>query len=110
VFYAHSAETGYSPWDTITVGPRIGYNARLTRDLSIWPAISVAYGLSAQGQARLKDISASAYVPLVFEPAPHLFGGIGPFFTSSWSATQGSGFGDNARDYGLLVMLGGWVG
>jgi hypothetical protein len=111
--------------DQTTIGllPRIGYNIPIGAAASIWPRGSLAYvhysnSVSSTGVGTTSSsytVSFIAFVPVLFQPAPHFFVGGGPFLSTDLVSKSDDGFGNSvdgskATEFGLLSTLGGYFG
>jgi hypothetical protein len=73
----------------VDLGPRVGYAARLSGWLSLWPraGITFLYGDTSFGSTYVLDVSVDA--PLVFRVAPHAALTVGPSFDRTlWSKSN----------------------
>jgi hypothetical protein len=52
VGYAHFDQPGFPASDSLSLGPRVGYDVRLARQWSFWPDVYAAYGASWGGARR----------------------------------------------------------
>ncbi len=114
VSYSHAAATGEPSFDSVWVGPRIGYNSELGDHFSFWPTASVSYGETWSGpSSHSQSLTVSGYAPLLYHPVPHFFLGFGPNFVtavaSSSSTPQGTTDNPLFTQYGLSFTAGGWV-
>ncbi|HVK72261.1 MAG TPA: outer membrane beta-barrel protein [Kofleriaceae bacterium] len=95
-----------------------GYHVRLGDRLHLWPQAVVGYGraTSTVGQLEVSgsSVDAGVFVPVLYEPAPHFFIGVGPAFTTTLTSTLAVGDdesdGTKSTHYGLLATLGGYFG
>ena len=108
---------------TTTIGllPRIGYNIPIGPTASIWPRASLAYlhySYSTAGAAYDNSnytVSFIAFVPLLFQPAPHFFIGGGPYLSTDLISKYDSGGGVSGdtfktTTFGLQSTVGGYFG
>jgi hypothetical protein len=87
----------------LDVGPRVGYDIRLSPVLSVWPSAFGALGTSWFTSGSSSALRVGASVPVLLHPVPHFFVGLGPHLetdlTGTWKATT----------YGLDLTVGGWL-
>jgi hypothetical protein len=110
VTYSGVYGSGFAPVETVSTGPRVGYNLSLGERFSLWPTASVAYSMSRESGLRSDAVSASGYVPVLAHLASHFFVGFGPtvtFATSVAPPTSGTSFREFL--YGASFTVGGWV-
>ena len=96
---AWSLEQRNGDTSTTTIGllPRIGYNFPIGPTASIWPRASLAYlhcSYSSTGGAYSTSnytVSFIAFVPVLFQPAPHFFIGGGPYLSTDLVSKYDSG-------------------
>lgn len=114
--YGHQAAPGYPDADSLSVGPRVGYDVTLGDHWSLWPQVYGASGATwGSDGSRAVAWSAGAYVPALYHPAPHVFLGLGPTVVTTYFPAMGNGSQEvtpsvTLTTYGLLATLGGWVG
>jgi hypothetical protein len=110
------SKSGAGDGTRIGIGPRVGYNLKLSDMLSIWPKAGFAYAYSSatvsqqvsDGATLERNSSGSAiamnmFVPIMVHPAPHFFGGFGPFLDVDLSGD------DRVTMFGAKLTLGGWI-
>jgi hypothetical protein len=108
---------------TTTIGllPHIGYNIPIGPTASIWPRASLAYlhySYSTPGASYENSnytVSFIAFVPVLFQPAPHFFIGGGPYLSTDLISKYDSGGGASGdtfktTTFGLLSTVGGYFG
>ena len=101
---------------TIGVLPRIGYNIPIGPVASIWPRISLAYLHTSSdvtgGGASTSSYTFSfiAFVPILFQPAPHFFIGGGPYLSTDLISKVESTDSYKSTDIGVLSTVGGYFG
>jgi hypothetical protein len=103
---------------TVTIMPRVGYNAPISDLISIWLRAGFAYlHSSADSGGTSLTLSQTAVVleaPLLFHPAPHFFLGAGPIFQTQLSNSEsGGGLSmdqPKRTDFGIEAMIGGYFG
>jgi len=87
---------------TVDLGARVGYNLAIAEQIGIWPRVGLFYAHTS----RHPDSSSTAVLRLdaafLYHLAPHLFVGLGPYFTQD---IDGGGHG-----YGIDSTVGGWFG
>jgi hypothetical protein len=101
-----TAEGGSST--RFSIGPRIGYNFRLTDLVSVWPKVGFAFATTSTdpdvGEGTSSTgIALNLFAPIMFHPATHFFAGFGPFLDTDLSGD------DKVTVFGLKLTLGGWV-
>jgi hypothetical protein len=106
--------------DSTTIGllPRIGYNIPIGPTASIWPRASLGYirnSISGNGSSSSNySVAFIAFVPVLFQPAPHFFIGGGPYLSTDLVAkfTSGGASSDSSKltAFGLQSTLGGYFG
>lgn len=106
--YSHTAQSGSDPFDSVSVGPRIGYNVPIGDHCSFWPSVYGAYNDSWSSSLDDRSVTVGAYAPLLYHPVPHFFVGIGPLV--SVGTSLGNATAPVLTDYGLSATVGGWVG
>jgi hypothetical protein len=115
VAYSHSEAAGDPGFDSLSVGPRVGYNVPLGEHLSVWPGVGLSFGEAWFGTgAGNISLGVSSYVPLLYHPVSHFFVGLGPYLSreilSASTTTQGANSDDPlATSYGVSFTAGGWV-
>jgi hypothetical protein len=110
------SKSGAGDGTRIGIGPRVGYNIKLSEMLSIWPKVGFAYAYSSStvservtdGATLERNTSGSAiamnvFVPIMVHPAPHFFAGFGPFLDVDLSGD------DRVTMFGAKLTLGGWI-
>jgi hypothetical protein len=109
------SKSGAGDGSRIGVGPRVGYNIKLSDMLSIWPKAGFAFAhssatVSAQaGGVEVSEtrsgnaLAMNLFAPLMVHPAPHFFGGFGPFLDVDLSGD------DRVTMFGAKLTLGGWI-
>jgi hypothetical protein len=101
---SQAAQASYHS-DALTLGPRVGYDIALSRDVSLWPSVFGAFGETWSSVGNASGLRAGASVPVLFHPVRHFFIGVGPFVTTDFA----TGAGPRYTDYGLDLTLGGWL-
>lgn len=104
--------------DQTTIGllPRIAYNIPIGPTTSIWPRGSLGYihysnSYSGGGPSQSSyTVSFIAFVPILFQPAPHFFIGGGPYLSTDLISKIESTDGIKTTEFGLLSTLGGYFG
>jgi hypothetical protein len=110
------SKSGAGDGTRIGIGPRVGYNLKLSDMLSVWPKAGFAYAYSSStisqevtDGARIERSSSGSalalnlFVPLMIHPAPHFFAGFGPFLDVDLSGD------DRVTMFGAKLTLGGWL-
>ena len=104
------------------IAPRVGYNIPISDSLSFWPKVFFGYTtVSSSGGSTVNGVSTNpgfnstgigVFAPLMIDPAPHFFLGIGPNFSTQFSSNQTSGSASQSlpkvTQVGLQMTLGGW--
>lgn len=95
------------------IGPRVGYNIRLSDLISVWPKIGFSFSTTSSDvdagenvEVTTSDnsgIALNLFVPLMFHPAQHFFAGFGPFLDTDLSGD------DKVTSFGLRLTIGGWL-
>jgi hypothetical protein len=102
----------------LQIQARVGWNITLAETVSLWAraAVGFAHASSSMTQngmnssATSSSIPVTLFVPLLWEPAPHLFLGFGPVFTTQFlSKMQGNSI-DPITQYGAQSVVGGYFG
>ena len=93
--------TSGSPGTTvIDIGARAGYSLGITDKIGIWGRTGIFYS----HYSRHPDSSSTTLfrldAPILYHLAPHVFAGIGPYFTQN--------LGGGGHGYGLDSIVGGW--
>lgn len=101
-----------------SVGPRVGYNLRLSESFSIWPKIGFAFASTSQdrddievpGEPDIEGDSGSStslqlnlFAPVMFHPAEHFFLGLGPAFDLDLTGDA------KATTLAIRLTIGGWI-
>lgn len=97
-----------------SVGPRVGYNIRLSDLVSIWPKLGFSFATTSTDidtpsedvtitTSENSGIALNLFAPIMFHPAPHFFAGFGPFLDTDLSGD------DKVTVFGLKLTLGGWI-
>jgi hypothetical protein len=88
----------------LSFGPRAGFQFPLSERWSLWPrgGVSFAFTDSSVGSSQ-NAIALNLFLPILFEPAPHFFGGLGPFLDTDLSGDS------RATVWGLKITAGGWL-
>jgi hypothetical protein len=92
--------------------PRLGYDVPLGTNLSIWPKVFFEHlgysdGGSASGYGNIQLLG--AYVPVLYQVAPHFFLGLGPnVVTELGASSDGNSATNKATAYGVFASIGGW--
>ena len=105
--------------DMTAVGaaPVIAYNIGMGESVSLLPELSLAYmsadnGKSGDAQFKLTNTTLGVYVPVLWHVAPHIFLGVGPYFTADLAAKQTAlakqEDSDKTTAWGLKTVIGGW--
>ena len=121
LLYEHlgSSEGGTtSSSDSFGIGPRVGYNVRLSDSFSLWPRASFTFVTTSNSQGNQSfsnnTTEVGLFVPVLFHPAQHFFLGVGPILSVELSDSNSqngiSVDGGKATTYGIAFTLGGWVG
>ena len=109
-------------------GPRIGYDLRLGKHVSIWPRADIAFArvTSERSQAPIPSLNVNAPastdshatavsfgldVPVLLHVATHAFLGLGPYLRRDLYRHYdgGTGGGDRFTRYGVELLVGGWL-
>jgi len=103
---------------SISIGPRLGYNALLSDRLSIWPKAGFAIARTSQtdeGATLPSDIivadddethtnvQLNLFVPLMFHPVEHFFLGLGPALDQDLTGDA------KATVVAVRLTIGGWI-
>lgn len=109
------------------IGPRVGYDLKLTDTITFWPKLFFGYqtlsGSNNSGSANSTEIG--IFAPFLWHPAPHFFLGIGPNVwtqlsnnVTSVSTSSGTGVPTTTTSQtqaepkvtqlGLQATFGGW--
>jgi hypothetical protein len=108
-------KSGESNGVRFTIGPRVGYNFKVSRLLSIWPRLGLAYAYTSSDQvvqnfagqelqtAKGNAISINIFAPVMVHPAPHFFAGLGPFVEADLNGDR------RATSWGVKLTMGGWL-
>jgi hypothetical protein len=104
--------------DTTTIGllPRVGYDISIGPTASIWPRASLAYLHNSTSSSAGGDtvswytVSFIAFVPVLFQPAPHFFIGGGPYLSADLISKYQSTPGNKTTALGLVSTVGGYFG
>ena len=113
VLYDHLEESGYSADNSVSIGPRIGYDVPLGDHASLWPVLFGSYSNTwIVGNPLEWSVAVGAYVPVLYHPAPHFFLGIGrrsmPQSITSRSTPQWNTDALRTTTYGISATVGGW--
>ena len=101
---------------TIGLAPRIGYNIPIGPTASIWPRAGIAYTHTSESQTGggtsipSYKVTLSAFVPVIFQPAPHFFIGGGPFLSTDLVSQRSMTDYYKASEFGLQSTIGGYFG
>jgi hypothetical protein len=104
---------------SVSIGPRVGYNAELSNRLSIWPKVGLAVARTSQtdegavlpggggvvvGQNSEANTSVqlNLFVPIMFHPVDHFFLGLGPALDQDLSGDS------KATVVAVRLASGGW--
>lgn len=113
----HASAPGGSS-TSISVGPRVGYNALVTDRLSIWPKVGFAIARTSQSDegATLPsgvvvadddethtNVQVNLFVPIMFHPVDHFFLGIGPALDQDLTGDA------RATVVAVRLTIGGWI-
>lgn len=101
-----------------SIGPRVGYNLRVSELFSVWPKVGLSFASTTEKQDAVvlpdgsrvdaSDTSSTSlqlnlFVPLMFHPVKHFFLGLGPGLDLDLT-------GDNkATTIAVRLTLGGWL-
>jgi hypothetical protein len=85
---------------TIDLGVRAGYNLNINEKVGIWPKVGIYYSHVSEHPDSSNTTTFRLDAPFLYHLAPHLFAGIGPYFSLD---LNGGGNG-----YGLDSIVGGW--
>jgi len=101
------SKTGDNKTVDFQLGPRVGYDFEIGRQLSVWPKLGLLFAHAKYKEPGNTDknnaVQLNLFMPLMFHPAPHFFVGFGPFLEADLN-------GDNrATQLGFKLTLGGWV-
>ena len=109
------SKTGDSHATRFGLGPRVGYNIGVSDLVSVWPKIGFSYSSTSTsttistpvgpqtGSVAASSLALNLYVPIMFHPAKHFFGGFGPFLDTDLS-------GDVKQTvFGAKLTVGGWL-
>ena len=102
---------------TIGLTPRAGYNVPLSPVASLWPRAGIGYfhtsnsysGTGIMGTSGYR-VTLSAFVPVLFQPAPHFFIGGGPFLSTDLVSKFQQMDYTKVTDFGLQSTIGGYFG
>jgi hypothetical protein len=110
------ATSGDNDSSRFSIGPRVGYNFPFSDLISIWPKAGFSYAHTSNsvtvpgpGNTTVSTSnSASAFalnlfVPVMFHPVRHFFGGFGPFLDTDLSGDA------KATVFGGKLTIGGWI-
>jgi hypothetical protein len=92
-------------WSGAGVSARVGYDARLSDPVSIWPAFSFSYEHIWSGPLSADGVLAGVFVPLLFH-AGHAVLGVGPDFGLGVRVGGSAPYG---FEYGLRLTVGAWA-
>jgi len=101
---------------TIGLSPRIGYNIPIGPTASIWPRAGVAYVHASDSPAGGGTgiggykVTLRAFVPVIFQPAPHFFIGGGPFLNTDLVSQRNMTDDYKTSEFGLQSTIGGYFG
>jgi len=101
---------------TIGLAPRIGYNIPIGPTASIWPRAGIAYTHTSEsptgGGTSIPSykVTLFAFVPVIFQPAPHFFIGGGPFLSTDLVSQRNMADYYKSSEFGLQATLGGYFG
>jgi len=96
--------------------PRIGYNFPLGSKASIWPRLAAGYYFRSDSagagypSASGYIFTFSAFVPVLFHPAPHFFIGGGPMFSTQLVSKYESVDQTTFSEFGVQTTVGGYFG
>jgi hypothetical protein len=115
-FEYNSAPGGDST--AFSVGPRVGYNVRLSNRVSVWPKLGFSLANTTQETEEVvlpsgatiggdeetnTSLQLNLFAPVMFHPVEHFFIGFGPALDLDLN-------GDNkATTLALRLTLGGWI-
>lgn len=91
------------------IGPRLGYDYRLSDMVSLWPRAGVSLAVTSADNAGPGDsaedttFALNLFVPLMVHPARHFFIGLGPFLDTDLSGDA------RTTTFGLKLTTGGWL-
>jgi hypothetical protein len=120
--YSGSSQSDSGDYNSVNagLGPRIGYNIRLSKQLSLWPRLFLFFNYN---KYQYFSTSAPPYVansvaltpelsiPLEFEVAPHVILGFGVYVETPVSHQLGSGVSSgwaNSIQYGFSSSVGAY--
>jgi hypothetical protein len=110
------SSSGGNDSTAIGIAPRIGYNIPFGSMVSLWPRILVRYvhdtnsSSGAPSSTSNYTVSLLAFVPVLFQPAPHFFIGGGPYFSKDLtSKLEGMDWYKNTL-FGVQSTIGGYFG
>jgi hypothetical protein len=118
IAYEHSElsqiPSGSVAINSLSVGPRVGYNVTISDRLSFWPSASLSFGDSWFGSGSSSEgVALGGDAPLLLHVAPHFFVGLGPnvlsYVTSKTSTQQGTTDAPRLTEFGAALTMGGWL-
>lgn len=102
----------------LSVGPRVGYNLRMSERFSVWPKVGLSFASTTEkvdamtlpdgtrvdeSDTTSTSLQLNLFVPVMFHPAEHFFLGLGPALDLDMT-------GDNkATTIAVRLTLGGWI-
>lgn len=107
--------SGESDSTRFSIGPRVGYNFPLSDFVSIWPKAGLSFAHTSTSMSTTVGstttttktsgdaIALNLFVPVMFHPVPHFFGGFGPFLDTDLSGDA------RATQLGGKLTIGGWL-
>lgn len=102
----------------LSIGPRVGYNVRISEIFSIWPKVGMSFASTSQKEdaTTLPDgtrvdptdtsstsLQLNLFLPVLVHPAQHFFIGLGPAFDLDLTGAN------KATTVAIRLTLGGWV-
>ena len=110
-----------STTDTFGAGPRVGYDIRAGKAVSVWPRLALLYGdagssttpAGANGSTKVHTFDVQFFGPVLWHAAPHFFVGLGPFLQMDAAASETvdgrSVPAEKVTTFGVKLALGGWL-
>lgn len=110
------ATSGDNDSSRFSIGPRVGYNFPFSDLVSIWPKAGFSFAhtsstVTVVGPGNTKFSTTNSadafalnlFVPVMFHPVQHFFGGFGPFLDTDLSGDA------RATAFGGKLTIGGWI-
>jgi hypothetical protein len=114
VSYEHLDQAAFPAANSLSFGPRVGYNVDIGEHFSFWPDADAVYAVQwGGGQPSSRFLTFGIYAPFLYHPVSHLFLGLGPEIAhtiASFSPSDGAAGAPQSTTYGILATVGGWVG